>query len=117
MWKHKTNMGRVVYDRPPTLFRWNDAARITRAIPCRTLLDDVFQVFSCIATARAALRCLVDAPDVVWGEFFLSADSAESFDSLRDSIANLVARVDAQPENFPGFSGGSFGGAGASRSF
>lgn len=37
MWKHRTNKGRVVYDRKLNLFECRDVERITRRVGCSVL--------------------------------------------------------------------------------
>lgn len=106
-WKHRTNRGRVVYDRKPRGFTCADYVRISQKMAKKALAEPFF------AEKEALLDCLaMGAVDVLWT--FLLDESLE--DELVDRIHNRIyTLIEFAQGKWPGFGGGEFGGAGVTR--
>lgn len=105
-----TRKGRVVYDRKPHTFRWCDARRIVRSLDSSPGRDDVRQLLCFLELVDRVLDFLpleiasktieIEPPEqfsAEFGRFLIETAIAEAF------------------TEFDGFSGGNFGGGGATR--
>mgnify|MGYP006291157031 CR=1 FL=1 len=110
-WTHCTKTGRVVYDRAVHKFAWCDAHRIVKKLP-----DPIEQERSmgCFLGVLIEILAEIDRNPAFLGK-------AESDDpdepNFRDAANLLRGKIDELDAEFPGFGGGEFGGAGASREF
>lgn len=107
-WAHCTNAGRVVYDRRPTPFKCSDLRRIARKLAARALAAPSGE-------REAELQCILDV--LVELELAIAFElemigSTPAFVTVR-----LRQALEVINNDFEGFSGGLFGGGGASRDF
>ncbi len=99
IWKHRTNVGRVVYDEKKSKFRCSDIVRITNSFNPSLL--------------RGESECFLKH----WSDLFFLLEVHGSLlgkERLFSEVDKITSFVDRQRELFPGFSGGEFGGGGAS---
>lgn len=99
-----TTTGTIVYKRKRHPFSWRDVRRIV--LQLESAPDFV---------TREALRARL-GPDPALGELREALEAAQAKISRLESELALC-QESAEPRAFPGFSGGEFGGAGASGSF
>jgi hypothetical protein len=64
MWKHRTNKGRVVYERKKKAFRWRDVSRIAGKLESPTIWDDGFlkEYWFLLQAAAACLEAIASSP-------------------------------------------------------
>lgn len=107
-WKSKTNVGRVVYERPKHLFTMCDALRIVKKIT--PTFSQVYTEKQLICAMQALTRIMV-AIQSIGGDAFelLRSENPEIEENAKSMFGQLSA--------FSGFGGGEFGGAGATRKF
>lgn len=101
-WTHRTKTGRVVYERPKHLFKWRDTVRITDPLQVPPIDDIEFRWF--LGLLLEALEKGLEAPETPKSELA----------AARDAVLGLFSRWETE---FEQFSGGQFGGGGASRAF
>lgn len=114
-WKHCTKTGRVVYDRPRNPITWCAVRRIARAVVDPWTL---LQTWCRASAAKLIVRELLAGESM--GRFELYEEYVGPVDG--DLAGRWLIRALEQwrldfEEKFPGFGGGEFGGAGASREF
>lgn len=94
-WNHKTNRGRVVYDRKPHVFKWRDARRITWQIPAPDLFGDprdignLFVTFSNVTAKIAEMGAdlFLDALQL----YLEAAELAPGLSAIIDIVQILLA--------------------------
>lgn len=110
-WAHCTKTGRVVYDRSVHKFAWCDAARIVRKLPDPVVRE---RSMGCFLAVLTEILAEIDRNP---GFQDLPAPASEEALDIRELAVLMQGEVRRISSSVPEFGGGSFGGAGASRTF
>ncbi|MBA7552676.1 hypothetical protein ES705_45246 [subsurface metagenome] len=113
IWAHKTKVGRVVYDRPKTMFTACDVARIVRSLDYPFIPGDEKQS-RCMF--EALTRILLELSVKEYSDFIEELFYMEQIEGLVDALNAFGNRLERSIYDFE-FAGGTFGGAGATREF